>query len=281
MEAEKANYSIDLLCKAMRVSRSGFYKWLSELGSNRELDNQKMKSAIEKIHTASRGTYGRRRVHSTLKRQFIRCGKNRVRKLMKELGISGVGKRKFKVTTQSDHKLPICPNLIMQDFKVSAPEVLWTSDITYVPTREGWLYLSIVLDVFSRAIVGWSMSESLRTEVVTESIKMALRARRPPQGVIFHSDRGSQYASKKVRHLLKENSFHQSMSSTGNCFDNAITETFFATLKKELIHRCNFKTRKEAKTSIFEYIEVFYNRIRSHSALGFLSPLEYERAANN
>lgn len=169
------------------------------------------------------------------------------------------------------------PNLIVQDFNVNAPNVLWTSDITYIPTQEGWLYLGIVMDAFSRSVVGWSMQETLRANIVTESIGMALRSRNPLPGTIFHSDRGSQYASLQTQRLLKENGFHQSMSSSGNCYDNAITETFFATLKKELIHRCNFKTRKEAKTSIFEFVEVFDNKIRGHSALGFLSPIEYER----
>ena len=277
MNAEKANYPIDLLCKVMRVSRSGYYKWLLAPRPRRAIENEKLKEAMVKIHTASRGTYGRRRVFSTLRHQLFSCSRNRVARLMKELRIQGVGKVKFKTTTQSDHSLEICPNLIVQDFKINAPNVLWTSDITYIPTNEGWLYLSVVLDTFSRAIVGWSMQESLRTHLVTESIEMALRSRNPKAGTIFHSDRGSQYASTAVKNLLSQNNFHQSMSSTGNCYDNAITETFFATLKKELIHRCNFKTRKEAKTSIFEYIEVFYNKIRRHSAIGFLSPLEYER----
>ena len=170
MKAEKVNYPIDLLCKVMRVSRSGFYKWLSSIGSYRKLDDQKLCHAISKIYTASRGTYGRRRVHATLGHQFIKCGKNRAAKLMKKIGLYGVGKRKFKVTTQSDHKLPVCQNLIVQDFKVYAPCVLWTADITYIATREGWLYLSIVLDAFSRAIVGWAMQETMRAELVTESI---------------------------------------------------------------------------------------------------------------
>lgn len=195
---------------------------------------------------------------------------------MKVIGLAGVGKRKFKRTTILDQTQKASPNLIVQNFKVSAPNVLWTSDITYIPTCEGWLYLSIVLDTFSRSIIGWSMQETLQAELVTDAINMALKKRKILPGTIFHSDKGSQYTSKKVRGLLKANEFHQSMSSTGNCYDNAITETFFATLKKELIHRCNFRTRKEAKTSIFEYIEVFYNRVRCHSALGFLSPAEFE-----
>lgn len=276
MNAEKANYSIKLLCRVMEVTRSGFYKWLRHKEAKRELSLKQLKEAIEKIHTASRGTYGRRRVHSTCLKQSLRCGKNRVAKLMKVMGLSGVGKRKFKRTTILDRTQKASPNLIVQDFQVNAPNVLWTSDITYIPTREGWLYLSVVLDTFSRSIIGWSMQDTLQAELVTDAIEMALKNRQSLPGIIFHSDKGSQYTSKKVRQLLHEHKFHQSMSSTGNCFDNAITETFFATLKKELIHRCNFRTRREAKTSIFEYIEVFYNRARSHSALGFLSPAEFE-----
>lgn len=260
----------------MRVSRSGFYKWFSGARSKREVTDEQLKVEIEKIYRSSKKTYGRRRVHATLRHQFIKCGKNRAAKIMTRLGIQGIGKRKFKRTTNSDHNCPICPNLIVQDFQTLSANILWTSDITYVPTKEGWLYLCIVLDTFSRAIVGWSMSDTMKSELVLNAIEMAVIFRKPSPGVIFHSDRGSQYASLAVKRALKKNRFHQSMSSTGNCYDNAISETFFATLKKELIHRCDFYTRKEAKSAIFEFIEVFYNRLRCHSALGFVSPMEYE-----
>jgi transposase InsO family protein len=259
------------------VSKSGFYKWRASISEEKKMAAVRLENAIQKIHSASRATYGRRRVYNTAVKQGLKCGKNKISKLMKKLKLRGVGKPRFKVTTNSSNTKFFAPNLIVQDFRVCKPDVLWTSDITFIPTRQGWLYLSIVLDAFSRNVAGWAMGEKIDAQLVVDSITMAAAVRKPEKGVIFHSDRGSQYGSNKVRKRLKELGMHQSMSSTGNCYDNSITETFFATLKKELIHRCNFLTRKEAKTAIFEYIEVFYNRIRSHSALGYLSPLEYER----
>jgi putative transposase len=271
---------VKLLCKCLSVAPSGFYKWLKKLDSRLKLETQQLEQAIVKIHVSSRATYGRRRVYQTCLKQGLKCGKNRIAKIMKKMGLRGVGKKKFKVTTSSENTRFVAPNLICQDFKTHAPDVLWTSDITYIPTRQGWLYLSMVLDTFSRAIVGWAMGERIDANLVVSSIEMALKTRKPPQGVIFHSDRGSQYGSRKVRSVLKAHGMHQSMSSTGNCYDNAISETFFASLKKELIHRCDFLTRKQAQTATFEYIEVFYNRIRCHSALGYVSPLVYEQERN-
>ena len=271
---------MNLLCKCLCVAPSGFYKWSKKQLSKREIENRKLKIAIEKIHIASRSTYGRRRVHHTVLHQGLRFGQNRVAKMMKKMGLRGIGKRKFKVTTNSEYTRFVAPNLICQDFKSYTQDTLWCSDITYIRTREGWLYLSIVLDTFSRAIIGWSIDSRIDAELVINSIQMAQQGQKNPTGVIFHSDRGSQYGSKKVRDHLKISGFYQSMSSTGKCYDNAISETFFASLKKELIHRCDFFTRKEAQTAIFQYIESFYNRIRRHSSLGYLSPLEYELSRN-
>jgi len=258
----------------MEVSKSGFYKWL-ECKDKDNAHTVALEEEIKKIHTSSRGTYGRRRVLSTLKKSFIKVGKKRVSKIMHKLNLYGVGKPKFKTTTKVDKKAIHSPNLIPGDFKAYKPNELWTSDITYIPTKEGWIYLCIVLDTYSRVIVGWSMQDNLRRELVLNSLDMAYKNRSGfPEGVIFHSDKGSQYSSHEVRKYLKANKFHQSMSN--DCYENSITETFFATLKKELVHRCNFLTKKEAKCSITEYIEVFYNRFRAHSALDYLAPLEYE-----
>jgi len=261
----------------MCVSKSGFYKWFECKDKNHQFELS-LEEEIKKIHTSSRGTYGRRRILSTLKKSFIRVGKKRISKIMKKLNLNGVGKPKFKTTTTTtkvDRQAIHFPNLISGDFTSYKPNELWTSDITYIPTKEGWVYLCIILDTFSRAIIGWSMQDNLKREIVLNSLNMAYKKRSHfPNGIIFHSDKGSQYSSKEVRKYLKLNHFHQSMNNS--CYENSITETFFSTLKKELVHRCNFLTRKEAKSSIIEYIEVFYNRIRAHSALDYLAPLEYE-----
>ena len=234
-----------------------------------------MEAEIQKIHKASRETYGFRRIFKTLKKSFAPVCKKQVLRLMKKLHLKGIGQRKYKVTTQVSKSALHCPDLLQGNFSVKKPNHLWTSDISYIPTKEGWVYLNIILDAFSRSIVGWSLQDTMRKEIVLDSLNMAFLNRNGfEEGIIFHSDRGSQYSSEGVKKYLKANKFHQSMSYS--CFDNSITETFFATLKKELVYRCNFLTRKEAKSSIFEFIEVFYNRVRIHSALDYLSPLEYE-----
>ena len=257
----------------MEVSKSGFYKWLEckDIDYAHEVS---LEEEIKKIHTSSRGTYGRRRILSTLKKAFIKVGKKRVSKIMHKLNLWGVGKPKFRTTTKVDRKAIHSPNLIPGDFKAYKPNELWTSDITYISTKEGWVYLCIILDTFSRAIVGWSMQDNLKRELVLNSLNMAFKNRSGfPAGIIFHSDKGSQYSSGEVRKYLKLNKFHQSMSN--DCYENSITETFFATLKKELVHRCNFLTRKDAKCSITEYIEVFYNRIRAHDRLVVNAPTPF------
>ena len=268
------NYPIYLLCKVIGVSKSGFYKWFECKDKKQQFDFV-LEEEIKKIHTSSRKTYGRRRILSTLKKSFIKIGKKRVSKIMHKLNLNGIGKPKFKTTTKIDSKANHCPDLISGNFTSYKPNELWTSDITYIPTKEGWVYLCIILDTFSRAIVGWSMQDNLKREIVLNSLNMAYNKRSGfPAGIIFHSDKGTQYSSNEVKKYLKINCFHQSMSNS--CYDNSISETFFSTLKKELVHRCNFQTRKEAMSSVIEYIEVFYNRIRAHSALDYLAPLEYE-----
>jgi len=210
-----------------------------------------------------------------LRARGIRCGKNRVARLMRENGIMAKTKRRFKITTDSKHNLPIAENLLGQDFTADAPNKTWTGDITYVWTRQGWMYLAVVLDLFNREIVGWSMRKRITKDIVTKALAMAIQRKRPQAGLIFHSDRGSQYASNEFRKLLEEHHFVQSMSGKGNCYDNAVTESFFHTLKTELVYFERYKTRSEARQGIFEYIEIFYNRVRRHSYLGYVSPVDF------
>ena len=229
------------------------------------------------IYLTSRRTYGRRRIHATLKHQGVICGHNRVARLMKNLGICGIGKPKRKNTTKSG-LLGAVPNLLGKGHNTTAPNQLWVSDITYIRTSEGWLYLCTILDAFSRVIVGWSMDETLKSHLVLNALRGPLAKRKLTDPLIFHSDKGSQYRAKVVRRYLKDRAVLQSMTGQDHCFDNASAESFFATLKKELVHRVNFKTRREAKTAIFEFIEVFYNRVRAHSSIGNLAPMRYEES---
>jgi transposase InsO family protein len=231
---------------------------------------------IKDIHVESHRTYGSPRITDSLKDKGYICSRPRVARLMRKYNIRAKTKRKFKITTNSKHHYPISPNLVNQDFSATAPNELWTSDITYIRTRQGWLYLTVVLDVYNRQIVGWSMSNSLKAIHTTiPALMAAYRAHRPGPGLIFHSDRGVQYACHEFRRLLKQYKITQSMSGKGNCYDNAITESFFSTLKTELIYSEKYITRNQAKLSIFKYIEIFYNRKRKHSSLGNKSPYEY------
>jgi transposase InsO family protein len=236
-----------------------------------------MVDKIKDIHQRSRGTYGSPRVTAELKAEGIKCSKNKVARIMRKNGIMAKTKRKFKVTTQSKHKNPVAENLVKQEFVAQGPNQLWTSDITYVWTKEGWLYLAIILDVFSRSIVGWSLSSRITAELVLTAFKRALQRRQVTAGMIFHSDRGSQYASEVIRTVLQQLGIRQSMSGTGNCYDNAITESVFHTIKTELIYFHRYESREEAASSIFEYIEIFYNRQRRHSALNYKSPFDFEQ----
>ncbi len=258
------------------MSRSRYYAWLKCPTSKRDQEDEKLLNQIEKIHDASRKTYGRRRVTATLKNEGFNCGERRVRKLMKREGIRGAGKKKFKRTTKPSGKDYGIPNLLEQDFEVDSPNQAYVSDITYVPTRQGWVYVCTVLDLFSRKIVGWSMSDSLESKIVKDAIKMTCMTRQIHADTIFHSDRGSQYTCSKVRKMLENYGMTQSMSLSGCCYDNAVAESFFATLKKELVHKADFVSRNQAQSSIFEYVEVFYNRVRMHSSLGNKSPVCYE-----
>ncbi len=276
---------IQISCETLNVSRSGYYAWKGRPEAERTRQNRELVAKMRLIHEESRGTYGAPRLANRLRAQGHDCSKTRVARLMREAGISGVAKRRYRVkTTDSDHELPIAERIFQveepQTFP-TRPNEVWAGDITYVPTDEGWLYLTIQLDVFTRKVVGYAMTDHLRTEAALEALKAAILGQKldAETSLVSHSDRGCQYASEAYREKLKEHGITASMSRRGNCYDNAYVESFFHTLKVELIHRRRFRTRAEAMTAIFEYIEVWYNRRRVHSALGYRSPIEYEQAA--
>jgi transposase InsO family protein len=235
---------------------------------------------IKPVFEESRSTYGARRIKKKLAMQGIHASLRRIGRLMEAAGLRGKTKRKFRVTTDSNHSLPTAPNLLQRQFAVTQANRYWTGDITYIPTEEGWLYLAVVIDLYSRGIVGWSMDGRMQAQLVNDALLMAVWKRKPGKGLIWHTDRGSQYASESHRNVLKQHQITQSMSRKGDCWDNAVSESFFHTLKTELTHHRKFKTREEAKQCIFEYIEVFYNRIRIHSANGYMSPAEFEAVQN-
>lgn len=262
--------------KAMEVGRSGFYAWLYRPESPRSVENRRLLVEIKAVHTQSRRTYGSPRIHAELRAKGLVYGKHKVARLMREHQIVTVHKRKFKTTTDSKHHFPVAENKLARRFAVTASNRSWVSDITYVPTREGWLYLAVTLDLFHRQVVGWGMAHQIDRKLVMDAFTMALKRQSPDMGLLHHSDRGSQYASADFQSLLVANGVQCSMSRKGNCWDNAVAESFFHTLKVELVYHRRYQTRKEAREDIFEYIEVFYNRQRRHSSLGYLSPAEFE-----
>ena len=267
------------MCRVLAVFRSGYYKWSKHISSIRRKENERLLIHIKEAYVRGRGSYGSPRVTAELKDKGIPCGKNRIAQLMKSHGIKAKTKRRFKATTKYKHDILVADNLLNQRFYADEANKIWVSDITFIRTREGWLYLAAILDVYNRKIVGWSIDSKLSHELLVDALHKALRQRRPEAGVMFHSDRGTQYASYAFRDLLEQYGFVQSMSSSGNCYDNAMMESFFHTLKTELIYFEKYQTRREARGSIFEYIEVFYNCVRRHSALNYSSPAEFERNA--
>lgn len=275
--AHREEFEITVMCRVLAVSRSGYYAWRQRPVSPREMADQALSQQIKTIPQQSRQTYGSPRIQVELAENGVSCGHNRVARLMHDEELWAKQKRKFRVTTtDSAQPYPVAPNLLNQDFTASRPNEKWLTDITYIPTAEGWLYLAGVMDLFSRRIVGWAMSDSLERPFVIAALQMAIKMRQPPPGLLHHSDRGSQYASQDYQALLTQHHMGCSMSRTGNCYDNAPMESFFGTLKTELVHHCHYQTKAEAKTDIFEYIEVFYNRFRRHSALYYQSPVNYE-----
>lgn len=278
IEAEKANFSVAMMCRCLEVTRSGFYAHRNAEPTERQKANEKLKMEIKRVHKESRGTYGSPRVHAELEEQGHKVGRNRIARLMAEEGVVGRRKPKFRKTTDSAHGHPVAPNILARRFEVDGPDRAWVADITYIWTYEGWMYLAVIIDLFSRRVVGWSMADHMRTELVLSALEAALGSRAPDEtGLLFHSDRGSQYASGDYRKALEAAGITCSMSRRANCWDNAVAESFFSTLKTELVHNVIFTNRAAAKTTIAEWIEVFYNRRRRHSTIGYLAPVEYER----
>jgi putative transposase len=277
MQQEKAVYHIATLCRVLGVSPSGYYAWCDRPPSARTQADQALLVQIHAIHERSRGTYGAPRIHAELRGQGVHCGQKRIARLMRHAGLSGAQRRRYRGTTRQRPDAVAAPDLVQRDFTASGPDQLWVADITYVPTGEGWLYLATVLDAWSRRIVGWAMSDTLRTALVVEAFNMAVWNRRPATGVVHHSDRGAQYTSLAFSRRCREAGVAPSMGSVGDAYDNALAEAFFATLETELLMRHTFTTRKAARLALFDFIEGFYNSHRRHSALGYLSPAEFER----
>jgi transposase InsO family protein len=260
----------------MEVSVSGYYAWLKRPESTTSQANKQLVEHIKVIHQQSRQTYGSPRVWVDLKRKGVPCSLNRVARLMQVNQIAARRKKKYMVTTDSRHGLAVAENKLNQQFEATKPNEKWVTDMTYVWSKEGWLYLAVVLDLYSRKVVGWAMDDNMETGLVIKALKMALLDRKPPQGLLHHSDRGSQYASNDYQQLLKDYHISCSMSRKGNCYDNAVMESFFATLKQELLYRQPYQSHQHTKQTIFDYIHVWYNRKRTHSSLGYLCPLEFE-----
>jgi putative transposase len=277
MRQMRLDYPVPHLSRMLRVSASGYYGWVDRPLSRRDREELRLELEIKAAHRRTRQTYGPERLQFDLAEHGVRVGICRIRRIRKKLGLHCKQKRKFKATTDSRHKLPVVENLLKQQFKVYAPDKVWVSDITYVPTDEGWLYLAGHKDLFNGEIVGYAMGERLTRNLVGESLLRALSTRRPGTGLMHHSDRGSQYCSQEYRGLLREFGVEASMSGRGNCYDNAPMESFWGTLKQELVHHRHYRSRREAMEEIREYIEIFYNRERLQAGLGYLSPAAYSR----
>jgi putative transposase len=278
---ESRTHAVELLCELMEISRSGYYDWTTRPASHRSQEHARLIPKIKKIFRESRETYGYRRVTRELRKQSENCGKHRTACLMRKLELTPKSKRRFKVTTDSKHGLPIFTNVLNRQFNPSKINQAWVSDITYIATDQGWLYLAVVMDLYSRTIVGWAMDKQMTENLVIDALTMALSRRKIYAGLLLHSDRGSQYASKAYQRLLIQNGIICSMSRKGNCWDNSVMESFFRSLKVECIYRKKFTGQEQARLAVFDYIEVFYNRQRTHSKLNYLSPMNYELAYAN
>ena len=278
MQGHRETYKTKSMCELLKVSRSGYYAWSTRQPSRRQKDNEELLEHIQRIHTQSRKLYGSPRITAELHEEGYRCGKNRVARIMKKHSIrADMKKRRFRSTTDSRHEYALAANLLVEKKQT---EGVWASDITFVPTSEGWLYVAAVMNVKSRKIIGLSMSNRLSQELTSTALKDAVGRQTPSEGLIHHSDRGRQYASYAYQELLRQYGMTPSMSRSGNCYDNAYVESFFGTLKTELVHGERYRSRLQARLSVFEYVEVFYNRHRSHSALGYRSPEQYEKLFN-
>jgi putative transposase len=278
VERHRGRWPVRLMCRVLGVSPGGYYDWRRRPASRTAQRREAQVADILAVHGEVKARYGSPRVHAELVARGEPCSVNTVAKLMRQHGIAAKTKRKYRCTTDSNHDRPVAENVLDRRFEPGAADRAWAADITYVPTREGWLYLAAVEDLHTRRIVGWSMSERIDSRLVVDALEMAIARRLPGAGLVAHSDRGSQYASEHYQRLLAGHGIVCSMSRRANCWDNAPMESFFASLKKELVHDEDYATREEARASLFEYIEVFYNRVRRHSSLGYKSPVEYERA---
>lgn len=292
IHAERHAHPIGLLCRVLGVSRAGFYAWRDRPESHRQQQDMQLTRHIQDVHQRSKGRYGAPRVHAELQAQGVSCGRQRVARLasrrleplMRTAGLRGKGKRKYRVTTRSDHDHPLAGNVLGRQFDVSEPNAVWAGDLTYLPTKEGWLYLAVLIDLYSRRVMGWrrgapsrwAMSERITTALPLKALQMACKGRRPPPGLVHYSDRGSQYASWAYQRALRMMGSVPSMSLKGDCWDNAVVESFFASLKRELLDGRGFASWVQARLEVFEYLEVFFNRQRRHSTLGFLAPVVYE-----
>ena len=281
IDERKTEWPVTTLCRVLEVSRAGYYAWRSRTPSATEARRETLTEQVTQIHAEVKARYGSPRMHAELVDRGHECCVNTVARVMREAGIAAKTERKFRQTTDSNHPHPVAENILNREFEPGEPNASWVADVTYIPTREGWLYLAVVVDLFGRMVVGWSMAATMTSRLVVDALDMAV-ARRPEgsSDLVAHSDRGSQYASEHYRRRLEEERITCSMSRRGNCWDNAPMESFFASLKKELVHDEDYATRDEATASIFEYIEAFYNRVRRHSALGYVAPAEFERTHN-
>lgn len=270
-------YPIRLMCRLLDVAASGYYAWRRRPEPQRVQRNRELLEKIRSIHAASNGVYGSPRVHAELLAKGVKVGRHKVAQVMRSARLKGCPKRRYRTTTQRDPGHQIAQNLLRQNFAADGPDQCWASDITYIATRQGWLYLAVTMDLFSRRIVGWSMDRWMSRHLVVDALRMAINARQPTGTLIHHSDRGGQYSSDDFRNELKKYGIKPSMSSTGNCYDNAVVESFFGALKRERVNRVRYRTREQARADLFEYIEVFYNRKRRHSYIGNISPDDFER----
>jgi transposase InsO family protein len=276
IEEHRQSYPVRLMCRVLEVSSSGYYAWRSHSGSRRSREDRRLKVLIRAFHRQSGQSYGAPRIHLDLIEHGERCGRHRVARLMREAGLQGARRRRYRVTTDSRHTMPVAPNHLAQHFTVRRPNQVWLADLTYLPTREGWLYLAAIMDLASRRIVGWSTSEHIDQPLVLEALDRALAARRPEPGLLHHSDRGAQYAGNSYQGRLAAAGLVCSMSRKGNCWDNAPMESWFATLKIEYLKGRTLASRALARRELFDYIERFYNRQRRHTKLGYISPAQWE-----
>ena len=274
----RCSLPVRVMCQVLKVSTSGFYKWCHRTPCSQITARQMVLVEIKAMHAEVKERYGSPRMHQELKKRGYTTSLNTVAKIMRENRIRAKCSRKFRCTTDSNHSLPVAANILNRQFEPQAINKVWVADITYIPTREGWLYLAAVEDLFSRRVVGWAMADRMTSRLVVDALDMAIQWRMPEEGILTHSDRGSQYASDHYQRFLGKHGIQCSMSGIGQCWDNAPMESFFAALKKELVHHEDYETREEAKTSLFEYVEVFYNNKRLHSSLEYMTPVAYEQA---